>query len=47
MKSMILSVTTLFLFSGCVERTVYIKAECPKLQTYDVNRTAEVQYEIR
>jgi len=46
MKYLILSVSILFLFSGCTE-TVYIEPEYPTMIMYDINYTdTPLEYEV-
>jgi hypothetical protein len=47
-KLILLSVITLFLFSGCSEKVkyIYIKTPCPQLQTYEVNVTKDKHFSI-
>ena len=47
-KLILLSVITLFLFSGCSEKVkyIYIKTPCPQLQTYEVNTTKDKHFTI-
>lgn len=47
MKLIKVMVFTVLLFNGCAENRVYVKSNCPKLQTYDVNRTVVIDYEVR
>jgi hypothetical protein len=39
--------TTLFLFSGCTERIVYVDSGCPKLQTWGVKAPAPIHVEVK
>jgi hypothetical protein len=46
-KLMLLSVLTLFIFSGCVKKEyVYVKTPCPKLQTYEVNTSKDKHFTL-
>jgi len=47
-KLIFLSVLTLFLFSGCGEKIkyVYVKTQCPKLQTFEVNTSKDRHFTI-
>ena len=47
LKLILLSVITLFIFSGCVKKEyVYVKTPCPQLQTYEVNTTKDKHFTI-
>ena len=43
-----LSAITILAFSGCGEKVkyVYIKAQCPKLQTFEVNTSKDKHFTI-
>jgi len=46
-KLILLSVITLFIFSGCVKKEyVYVKTPCPELQTYEVNTSKDKHFTI-
>ena len=44
----LMSALTLMTFSGCGEKIkyVYIKTECPKLQTFEVNTSKDKHFTI-
>ena len=39
-------VTTLLVFSGCTERIVYVQRDCPKLQTWKVDKPSDIHFTV-
>ena len=46
MKLILASVFTVYLFSGCTEKIVYVKTPCPQLQTWEVQGLDNIEYEV-
>ncbi len=45
----LVSALTILVFNGCGEKVkyVYIKAQCPKLQTFEVNTSEDKHFNIK
>jgi hypothetical protein len=46
MKLILALVFTVYLFSGCTEKIVYIKTPCPTLPTWYVEPLTDIEYEV-
>jgi len=47
MRLILLSALTLFIFSGCQEKIVYVDRPCPKLHTIKVKEPHAIKYTVR
>ena len=46
MKLILALVFTVYLFSGCAEKIVYVKTPCPQMQTWEVEPLGNINYEV-